>query len=89
VVSWKVDGDLSSSELGRESAQKMRHSGSKLDRDVITVGFPVGADKELGGIPFFVRVRKEHLGVDVSAEAFGTGCKLLGPGSILRLNTED
>ncbi len=66
----------------------MRHLGSIWYRDVFAIGFPVGADKELGGIPFFVRVCEEHLGIDVSAEAFGTGCKLLGPGSILRLNTE-
>ena len=72
MVSWKVDGDLSASELGGESHKTMRHPSLELDRDDFTVGYPVGADEELGKIPFVVRVCKEHLGADVSAEAFGT-----------------
>jgi hypothetical protein len=33
-------------------------------------------------------VQRTYMRVDVSAEAFGTSGKLLGPGSILGLNTE-
>jgi hypothetical protein len=74
-------------ELSRKSAQKVIHLGSELDRDAVVIGFPVRVDEELYGIPLFVQVHEDDLGVDV-LEAFGTSSKLFGPGHILWWSTE-
>jgi hypothetical protein len=88
MVSREVTRDASAAEFGGESSQEMRYSGSELDRDVVTIGFPSGAEEELFRIPLFVEVCEEHLGVDVSAETFGASRKFLGPRRVLRLNAE-
>jgi hypothetical protein len=87
-VPGKVGRDLAALKMGSGSVQKMRHSGSEFNWDVLIVGFPVGAKEELGRDPFFVAMSKEHLGIDVSLESFGADGEFFWPGCIFRLNAE-
>lgn len=88
MVTRKVGRNLAASEVGSESVQKVRHSGSEFDGDVLIVGFPVGANEELGRVPFFVAMSEEHLGIDVSSKARGASGKFFWTGCIFRLDAE-
>lgn len=65
----QIRGDLSSLEGGCECFEEKRKSGTEFGWNCGGFRFPVGTNEKLFGIPFVIKMSKEHFGVDVAAIA--------------------